>query len=76
MQIVIKENSEIYMKLGGAYSDIGKNDLGLKYTQKAIDLDPNFVIAIINKGKMLSRVSGICFKQLKCTSNVYILCLD
>ncbi|XP_048739437.2 uncharacterized protein LOC125653829 isoform X2 [Ostrea edulis] len=45
-------STEIMMKLGQALSDTGRTDDGLKFTQQAIDKDPHFLIAHLNKAKM------------------------
>lgn len=45
------------MKLGQALSDTGRTDDGLKFTQQAIDKDPHFLIAHLNKAKMHIQVS-------------------
>ncbi|XP_062602090.1 uncharacterized protein LOC134263722 [Saccostrea cucullata] len=47
----IKSTEEL-MKLGQAFSDTGRVDEGIKFTQQAIDKDPHFLIAHLNKAKM------------------------
>lgn len=45
------------MKLGQAMADTGRVEDGLKLTQQAIDKDPHFLIAHLNKAKMHIQVS-------------------
>ena len=54
---VYKENTEVMMKLGQAMADTGRVEDGLKLTQQAIDKDPHFLIAYLNKAKMHIQVS-------------------
>ncbi|XP_061178984.1 uncharacterized protein LOC133187578 [Saccostrea echinata] len=49
---LLPESTEVLMKLGQAFSDTGRVDEGLKFTQQAIDKDPHFLIAHLNKAKM------------------------
>ena len=54
---IYKENTEVMMKLGQAMADTGRVEDGLKLTQQAIDKDPHFLIAHLNKAKMHIQVS-------------------
>ncbi|XP_022287534.2 uncharacterized protein LOC111100176 isoform X2 [Crassostrea virginica] len=49
---LLPENTEVMMKLGQAMADTGRVEDGLKLTQQAIDKDPHFLIAYLNKAKM------------------------
>lgn len=46
------DNTEVMMKLGQALADSGQIQDGMKFTQLAIDKDPHFLIAHLNKAKM------------------------
>ncbi|XP_069142317.1 LOW QUALITY PROTEIN: uncharacterized protein [Argopecten irradians] len=53
---LLPDNAEVKMKQGQMYFDLQRLRDGLENTQKAIDLDPNFVIAHLNKGKILTQL--------------------
>ncbi|XP_060070677.1 uncharacterized protein LOC132550604 [Ylistrum balloti] len=53
---LLPDNAEVKMKQGQMYFDLQRFRDGLENTQKAIDLDPNFVIAHLNKGKILTQL--------------------
>lgn len=63
---IYKENTEVMMKLGQAMADTGRVEDGLKLTQQAIDKDPHFLIAHLNKAKMHIQVS-----QASCARYMY-----
>ena len=63
---IYKENTEVMMKLGQAMADTGRVEDGLKLTQQAIDKDPHFLIAHLNKAKMHIQVS-----QASCARCMY-----
>lgn len=48
----LTDNTEVMMKLGQALADYGQIQDGMKFTQLAIDKDPHFLIAHLNKAKM------------------------
>ncbi|XP_033745001.1 uncharacterized protein LOC117330673 isoform X2 [Pecten maximus] len=56
LQQLLPGNAEVKMKQGQMYFDLQRLRDGLENTQKAIDLDPNFVIAHLNKGKILTQL--------------------
>ncbi|XP_065937740.1 bifunctional arginine demethylase and lysyl-hydroxylase JMJD6 isoform X3 [Magallana gigas] len=49
---LLPDNTEVMMKLGQALADSGQIQDGMKFTQLAIDKDPHFLIAHLNKAKM------------------------
>lgn len=49
---LLPDNTEVMMKLGQALADSGQIQDGMKFTQQAIDKDPHFLIAHLNKAKM------------------------
>lgn len=48
----LTDNTEVMMKLGQALADSGQIQDGMKFTQLAIDKEPHFLIAHLNKAKM------------------------
>ncbi|KAK3101813.1 hypothetical protein FSP39_006556 [Pinctada imbricata] len=53
---LLPESTEVLMKSGQIYSDSGRVDEGLTNTQAAIDRDPYFIIAKLNKAKTLMQM--------------------
>ena len=48
---------EAWNNLGCLYTEfLGRSDIGLKYLEKALELDPNYVSAMINKGIALAKL--------------------
>ncbi|KAK7102585.1 uncharacterized protein [Littorina saxatilis] len=51
---LLPESAEVNMKLGDKYGDLDQHEKAIEYLQKAIDLDPYFVLAYTRLGASLS----------------------
>ena len=50
------DNSEIHMQVGQMYKDFGELDKALKYTARAVEIDPYFIVAILNLAGVYAQV--------------------
>ncbi|CAG2218394.1 unnamed protein product [Mytilus edulis] len=53
---LLPESTEVMMKLGQTYGEHGHVEKGLELTLKAIDKDPYFVLAYLNKADLLNKL--------------------
>ncbi len=44
------ENTSLYLALGDSYKELGKTDDAINYYQQALDIDPNYFLALYNLG--------------------------
>ena len=56
---VCTESTEVIMKLGEKYGDLGYHNRAIEFLKKATELDPYFVIAYTALGNNLASVSPV-----------------
>ncbi|XP_063437147.1 bifunctional arginine demethylase and lysyl-hydroxylase psr-1-like isoform X1 [Mytilus trossulus] len=56
---LLPESTEVMMKLGQTYGEHGHVEKGLELTLKAIEKDPYFVLAYLNKADLLNKLDKI-----------------
>lgn len=44
------ENTSLYLALGDSYKELGKTEEAINYYQQALDIDPNYFLALYNLG--------------------------
>ncbi|XP_050411586.1 uncharacterized protein LOC126826653 isoform X1 [Patella vulgata] len=54
---LIPENAEVHLKLGSVYEDLSDIKTAEKYYQQAIDIDPFFLVAILNMARVKSKLN-------------------
>ena len=59
LEMVIKfpDNSEVHMKAGQMYKELGDLNKALAHTDIALNLDKYFIVAMINQADTYSKVS-------------------
>ena len=64
---MFSDNSEVHMKIGKLYREKGDLDRALRHTETALKLDHHFMVALLNKADIHSKVR---FKRFDKNSSV------